>query len=57
MDDLFYNSPTFCPGSKWVPKSHLDEDANNMKKHEIEDIGKGGDGTGLKHSEHVEVLP
>lgn len=27
MDELFYNSPTFVPGSHWKPSSHVDADA------------------------------
>ncbi|KAF7158658.1 hypothetical protein CNMCM6106_005448 [Aspergillus hiratsukae] len=30
MDELFYNSPTFVPGSHWVPSSHIDEDARKI---------------------------
>ncbi|KAH8637778.1 hypothetical protein IG631_05548 [Alternaria alternata] len=30
MDEMFYNSPTFVPGSKWVPHSHLDDDARRI---------------------------
>jgi hypothetical protein len=30
MDEMFYNSPTFVTGSKWVPHSHLDEDARRI---------------------------
>lgn len=36
MDTLFYESPTFVPGSKWVPPhSSLDEDARRVKDAEV----------------------
>ena len=30
MDELFRNSPTFVPGSKWVPSSQIEEDARRL---------------------------
>lgn len=30
MDELFRNSPTFVPGSKWKPSTHIDEDAEQI---------------------------
>ena len=27
MDELFYNTPTFVPGTHWQPSSHIDTDA------------------------------
>ncbi|OQO15232.1 hypothetical protein B0A48_00615 [Cryoendolithus antarcticus] len=30
MDELFEESPWFIPGSKWVPSSHVDEDARRV---------------------------
>jgi len=30
LDELFYQSPVFVPGSKWVPSSHIDEDAKKI---------------------------
>ena len=30
MNELFHDSPTFVPGSKWVPSSHIDEDARML---------------------------
>ena len=37
MDDLFYNSPTFVPGSKWVPRSHLDALAREIADQEAQE--------------------
>jgi hypothetical protein len=34
MDELFRDHPLFVPGSKWVPSSHLDEDAREIAKRE-----------------------
>jgi hypothetical protein len=34
MDELFEQSPVFVPGSKWVPSSHLDEDAERVARGE-----------------------
>lgn len=54
MDELFYESPTFVPGSKWVPHSHLDEDAQRIAKGEdyIDGVvtGKGK----VAEVEHIE---
>ena len=51
MDELFRDSPTFVPGSKWVPSRNLDEDAR-----EIAAKGKGG-GLGKEvGSEQVETV-
>jgi hypothetical protein len=41
MDELFYNSPTFVPGSHWKPSSHLDSDAAEVKEQEESDVGNG----------------
>lgn len=46
MDELFRDSPTFVPGSKWVPSSHVDEVADDIAKRDKH----GGGGT----VEHVE---
>ena len=42
MDELFRDSPWFVPGSKWVPSSHLDEEAKRIAKKEREEgvLGK-----------------
>lgn len=34
MDELFRDSPTFVPGSKWKPSSHIDMDAKEIAEHE-----------------------
>lgn len=34
MDELFRDHPTFVPGSKWKPSSHVDEDALEIAKDE-----------------------
>jgi len=34
QDEMFRESPTFVPGSKWVPSSHLDEAAREIAKQE-----------------------
>jgi len=44
MDELFEQSPIFVPGSKWVPSSHLDEDAKRV----AEGVDKSG---GVEHRE------
>ena len=36
MDELFRESPLFVPGSKWLPSSHVDEDARDFAKRERE---------------------
>lgn len=36
MDELFRESPTFVPGSHWKPSSHVDEDAEEIARHERE---------------------
>ena len=30
MDEPFRDSPTFVPGSKWVPSSQIEEDAKRL---------------------------
>ena len=30
MDELFYNSPLFVPGTHWTPSSHVDADAERI---------------------------
>lgn len=34
MNELFRDSPTFVPGSKWVPSSRVDEVADGIAKHD-----------------------
>ena len=41
MDALFRDSPTFVPGSHWVPDSHLDEAARRIAQGGIVMDGKG----------------
>jgi hypothetical protein len=48
MNELFRDSPTFVPGSKWVPSSHVDEVADGIAKHDK--FGVNG------AVEHVEAL-
>jgi hypothetical protein len=48
MNELFRDSPTFVPGSKWVPSSHVDEIADDIAKRDKH----SGDNT----VEHVEDL-
>jgi sugar porter (SP) family MFS transporter len=45
LDELFEKSPTFVPGSKWVPSSHIDQDAKRIaEKEEVqEEEHPGGD--------------
>ena len=47
MDELFRDSPTFVPGSKWVPSRDLDEDAQQIAQ-------KGG--VKAEHAENVQEL-
>jgi sugar porter (SP) family MFS transporter len=57
MDDLFYNSPTFVPGSHWKPKSQIERDANQIADlQEYADVSEGkNDYDGRpKAAEHVE---
>lgn len=49
MDELFHNSPTFVPGSHWVPSSHIDEDACK-----IADVEGAGQKPSLEVTSHVE---
>ena len=48
MDELFRYSPTFVPGSKWVPSSHVDELASDIAEH--------GKSTKDGQVEHLEVV-
>lgn len=34
MDELFYQSPFFVPGSTWKPRSHIEEDAQKIAEEE-----------------------
>jgi sugar porter (SP) family MFS transporter len=43
MDDLFYNSPTFIPSSKWQPASHIDDDAAKIANIEAGMVGNPSD--------------
>ncbi len=58
MDDLFYNSPTFVPGSHWKPSSHLDSDAAEAKEQEESDVGTGKVtyGSGMPSDQQVEKV-
>ena len=49
MNELFRDSPTFVPGSKWVPSSHVDEVANRIAKHV-----KHGDESAIEHVERFD---
>ncbi|KAL1968622.1 hypothetical protein VTN77DRAFT_1448 [Rasamsonia byssochlamydoides] len=40
MDELFYKSPTFVPGSNWKPSSHIDVDAQKIADVEATEKGK-----------------
>ena len=57
MDELFYESPTFIPGSKWKPSSHVEQSARDIAK---EEKGSGvisekpGSGTELAEIERLE---
>ena len=55
MDDLFYNSPTFIPGSKWVPRSHIDSDAQKFADQEAQHINKADYSGEATQSEYVET--
>lgn len=48
MNELFRDSPTFVPGSKWVPSSHVDEVADDIAKHD-----KYGGGHAVEHIEAI----
>ncbi len=54
MDDLFYNSPTFVPGSSWTPRSHVDVDTKIIAEHMTEDERKDKGSGGLPEDAHVE---
>jgi hypothetical protein len=54
MDEMFYNSPTFVPGSKWVPHSHLDEDARRIANGEDYVDGLGTAKYKATEVEHIE---
>lgn len=54
MDEMFYNSPTFAPGSKWVPHSHLDEDAHRIANGEDYVDGLGTAKYKATEVEHIE---
>lgn len=44
MDELFYQSPTFVPGSDWKPSSHIDTDAQEIaEKPGAIHISEGGE--------------
>ncbi|KAF2230076.1 MFS putative major facilitator superfamily transporter [Viridothelium virens] len=45
MDELFHESPTFVPGSKWKPSSHVEENAKDIAEQEKE-LGAGEDKIG-----------
>ena len=49
MTDLFYNSPTFVPGSKWMPRSQIDVDTKIIGEHMTEE--------GAPKSKFSDVLP
>ncbi|PSK53824.1 High-affinity glucose transporter [Elsinoe australis] len=34
MDELFHESPTFVPGSNWLPSSHIDQEADAIRRRE-----------------------
>lgn len=55
MDELFRDHPTFVPGSKWQPTSHLDEEAQEIAKQEREvgDFGKSRLAAATQHVESV----
>ena len=50
MDELFRESPTFVPGSKWVPSSHVDDTAEDIARRE--QYGYGKDSV----ADHLEVV-
>lgn len=52
MDELFRDHPTFVPGSKWQPSSHLDDEAREIAKHEC-DIGGPRKASGVEHLEEA----
>ena len=54
MNDLFYNSPTFVPGSNWTPRSHVDADTKNIAELKVERALKGESSAGSPEDEHVE---
>lgn len=60
MNELFYDSPTFVPGSHWKPSSHVESDARKIAEQDEAHVGVG---TGKRdyeseplESEHVENL-
>lgn len=54
MDDLFYNSPTFVPGSHWKPQSHIDSDAKALAEEERHGANKVDPVDGAIRTEHFE---
>ncbi|CZR68663.1 related to sugar transport protein STP1 [Phialocephala subalpina] len=57
MDELFRDSPTFVPGSKWQPSSHIDADAETIAEQEARlglGNGKAGWDESMQISEHDE---
>jgi len=52
---MFRDSPTFVPGSKWQPSSHLDESAQEIAKQERDAgvMGKSELGGGSQYLEHA----
>ena len=54
MDDLFYNSPTFVPGSHWKPQSHIDTDAKVLAEEEGHGANKVDPVDGAIRTEHFE---
>jgi hypothetical protein len=54
MDDLFYNSPTFVPGSKWQPKSQIDADTKKLADPDAMEGSKADYGGHATTSEYVE---
>ena len=52
MNELFRDSPTFVPGSKWKPSSHIEEEAAEIAKQERE---AGKSAVSAEHLENVGI--
>ncbi|KAI9690283.1 MAG: hypothetical protein M1822_009244 [Bathelium mastoideum] len=59
MDALFYESPTFVPGSNWKPSSHVEQSAKDIAEQEKQTAsvyGKSGKAAALPAIERVEDM-
>ena len=54
MTSLFYDSPTFVPGSSWTPRSHVDVDTKIIAEHMTEEGRKDKFSADFPEDAHVE---